>query len=153
MIRRDFIKTAGAVVAATALAPSAVRAQEHADQGRTILPLNRKWGYHPAKVEGAESPDFDDSKFERVVIPHTSVELPWHNFDDKDYEFISTYWRRFKFPKGAEGKRVFVDFEGVMTASMVWVNGQLLGNYRGGFTPFSFELTKHLRTEGENVLV
>jgi beta-galactosidase len=153
MIRRDFIKTAGAVIASTALAPSVVRSQEQGEQGRTILPLNRKWRYHPAKVAGAESPDFDDSKFERVVIPHTNVELPWHNFDDKDYEFISTYRRRFRFPKEAEGKRVFVDFEGVMTASTVWINGTRLGEYRGGFTPFSFELTKHLRKDGDNVLV
>ena len=153
MIRRDFIKTAGAVVASTALSGAPVLAQEHAVQGRIILPINRNWRYHPAKVAGAESPGFDDSKFQRVVIPHTNVELNWHNFDDKDYEIVSTYRRRFKYPKGAEGKRIFVDFEGVMTASTVWINGVLLGNYRGGFTPFSFELTKHLHKDAENVLV
>jgi beta-galactosidase len=153
MIRRDFMKTAGAVVASTTFSASPLLAQEPTSQGRTVLPINRNWRYHPAKVAGAESPDFDDSKFVRVVIPHTNVELPWHNFDDKDYEFVSTYRRRFRFPKGAEGKRVFVDFEGVMTASTVWINGALLGDYRGGFTPFSFELTKHLRKDAENVLV
>src|SRR3954451_18845248 len=152
MIRRDFIKTAGAVVASAALSPSAMRAQE-TTPGRTILPINRNWRYHPAKVAGAESADFDDSKFERVVIPHTNIELPWHNFDDKDYEFISTYRRRFRFPNEAAGKRVFVDFEGVMTASTVWINGIKLGEYRGGFTPFSFELTQHLSRDAENVLV
>jgi beta-galactosidase len=153
MIRRDFIKTAGAVLATTALSTSAVRAEEQIAQGRTILPINRNWRYHPSKVEGAESPDFDDAKFKRIVIPHTNVELPWHNFDDKDYEFISTYRRRFKYPREAEGKRVFVDFEGVMTASTVWFNGVRLGDYRGGFTPFSFELTKHLRKDSDSVLV
>ncbi len=151
MIRRDFIKTAGAVLATSAFAPTL--AQEQAAQGRSVFPINRHWRYHPAKVAGAESPEFDDSKFQRVVIPHTNIELPWHNFDDKDYEFVSTYRRRFEYPKGAEGKRVFVDFEGVMTASTVWINGAKLGDYRGGFTPFSFELTKHLRKDGENVLV
>ena len=153
MIRRDFLKTAGAVLASTALSPSPTRAQEQAAQGRAIFPINRNWRYHPAKVAGAESPDFDDSKFERVVIPHTNIELPWHDFDDKEYEFISTYRRRIRFPQEAEGKRVFVDFEAVMTASTVWINGERLGEYRGGFTPFSFELTKHLRKDGENVLV
>src|SRR5579871_4508251 len=132
MIRRDFMKTAGAVLASAAL-PASAMAQDQVAAGRTILPINRNWRYHPSKVEGAESPDFDDAKFERVVIPHTNVELPWHNFDDKDYEFISTYRRRFRFPAGAEGKRVFVDFEGVMTASTVWINGVRLGDYRGGF--------------------
>src|SRR6267378_3133964 len=47
----------------------------------------------------------------------------------------------------------FNDFEGVMTASTVWINGVLLGEYKGGFTPFSFELTPHLRPTGDNVLV
>jgi beta-galactosidase len=79
--------------------------------------------------------------------------LPWHNFDDKDYEFISTYRRRFKYPAGAQGKRVFVDFEGAMTASTVWINGIALGEYKGGFTPFSFELTPHLRPNADNWLV
>jgi len=31
---------------------------------------------------------------------------------------------------------VFVDFEGVMTASTVWINGVKLGEYKGGYTPF-----------------
>ena len=129
MIRRDFIKTAGAVLATTALSSSPVPAEEPMTAGRSVLPINRNWRYHPAKVDGAEAPEFDDGHFERIVIPHTNIELPWHNFDDKDYEFISTYRREFGYPKGAEGKRVFVDFEGAMTASTVWINGVLLGKY------------------------
>ncbi len=152
MIRRDFIKTAGAVLASTALSGSPALADEQIAPGRTILPMNRNWRYSPSKVTGAEAVGFDDSKFERVIIPHTNVALPWHSFDDKDYEFVSTYRRRFKLPEGAAGKRVFVDFEGAMTASTVWINGVLLGEYKGGFTPFSFELTNHLRPKNENVL-
>jgi beta-galactosidase len=128
-------------------------AEDQAAEGRSILPMNRNWRYHPTKVGGAELPGFDDSKFERVVVPHTNISLPWHNFDDKDYEFVSTYRRRFKIPRGAEGKRIFIDFEGAMTASTVWINGVLLSEYKGGFTPFSFELTKHIHLNGENVLV
>ena len=138
MIRRDFIKTAGAVLASTAFPAPSMRADGQLAHGRTILPINRNWRYHPAKVSGAESPEFDDAKFERVVIPHTNIELPWHNFDDKDYEFISTYRRRFKFPGEAEGKRVFVDFEGVMTASTVWINGVLLAQLSRRIYSFLF---------------
>ncbi len=52
------------------------------------------------------------------------------------------------------GKRVFVDFEGVMTASTVYLNGHKLGEYKGGYTPFSFELTAGpiLDPSGDNVL-
>ncbi len=154
MIRRDFLKTASAALASTAL-PVAAHAfeEERVPGGRLILPINRKWRYHPGKISGAESAGFDDSKFERVVVPHANIQLPWHSFDEKEYEFVSTYRRRFRLPQEASGKRVFVDFEGVMTASTVWINGNLLGEYKGGFTPFSFELTKHLRPNDENVLV
>jgi beta-galactosidase len=154
MIRRDFIKLAGATAASAVISTTAARSEQtQRSSGRRILPINRGWRYHPAWVNGAEGTTFDDSAFQRVVVPHTNIELPWHSFDDKDYEFVSTYRRRFKYPKYADGKRVFVDFEGVMTASTVWINGQLLGNYRGGFTPFSFEVTQHLHRNAENVLV
>jgi beta-galactosidase len=153
MVRRDFLKTAGVVLASTALPDSPVFGEDKLPEGRMIFPMNRNWRYHPAKVEGADSPSFDDASFERVVVPHANVELPWHSFDDKDYEFVSTYRRRFRLPDEAAGRRVFIDFEGVMTASTVWINGVRLGEYKGGFTPFSWELTSHLRPHDENVLV
>jgi beta-galactosidase len=91
-----------------------------------------------------------------VVIPHTNVRLPWHSFEEKTYEFVSVYRRAIKVPAdaltNAPAKRVFVDFEGVMTAATVYLNGTKLGEYRGGYTPFSFELTGHLDKAGANVL-
>jgi beta-galactosidase len=117
-----------------------------------ILPINRNWRYNHSVVAGAHDLAFDDSSFDRVVIPHTNIKLPWHGFDDKSYEFVSIYRRKFKLPAEARGKHVFVDFEGVMTASTVWINGVRLGEYKGGYTPFSFELTEHVSFDGENVL-
>ncbi|KAA6461194.1 glycoside hydrolase family 2 protein [Acidobacteria bacterium AB60] len=154
MIRRDFLKTAGAAVACSAMNGTAGFAApaSSSSAGRVILPMNRNWRYKAEKVEAATAPGFDDSGFEQVVLPHTNVELPWHSFDEKSYAFISTYRRRFRVPKSAAGKRIFVDFEGAMTASTVWINGVSLGEYKGGFTPFSFELTPHLHPDGENVL-
>ena len=155
MDRRDFLKTTSAVVAGAALASGALTepAQpESTPAGRLMLPMNRNWRYHPKFVEGAHGKDFDDSAFERVVIPHANVRQPWHSFDDKQYEFVSIYRRKFKLPPKAKGKRVFVDFEGVMTASTVHINGVNLGEYKGGYTPFSFDLTPHIDFDGENVL-
>lgn len=153
MDRRDFIKTTGTLLATATLSGASALAESPVAPGRSNLPMNRNWRYSPSRVEGAQSPHFDDSSFESVVVPHANIQLPWHGFDENDYAFVSTYRRRFKFPRGAEGKRVFVDFEGAMTASTVWINGVLLGEYKGGFTPFSFELTQHLRKDAENVLV
>jgi beta-galactosidase len=155
MDRRNFLKTTGTFIAAATIARSPFAsgsAEPNAAQGRLVLPINRNWRYSRTVVEGAHARDFDDSAYERVVIPHTNVRLPWHSFDEKDYEFVSSYRRRFKLPPEARGHRVFVDFEGVMTASTVWINGTRLGEYKGGYTPFSFDLTPHVDFDGENVL-
>jgi beta-galactosidase len=155
MDRRDFLKTTGTVVAATAIASSATReagAAEHSKPVRAVLPINRRWRYSVKATPEAHERAFDDSKFARVVVPHTNIRLPWHGFDEKAYEFVSVYRRHFKMPTEARGRRVFVDFEGVMTASTVWLNGVKLGEYKGGYTPFSFELSEHLDWAGDNVL-
>src|SRR3954463_10409730 len=157
MDRRTFLQQSGTLIAGAALTPYALPQQgtpANSTSGqRLILPINRRWRYSRTVVEGAHDRNFDDSKFDEVVIPHTNIPLPWHGFDEKTYEFVSLYRRRFKLPSTAKGKHVFVDFEGVMTASTVWINGTRLGEYRGGFTPFSFELSRQLRKDEDNVLV
>ena len=132
--------------------PSAFTREQETSEGRLILPLNRKWLYSRTVTAGAQGKNFDDSGYAKVVIPHTNIRLPWHSFDEKSYEFVSSYRRHFQLPAAARGKHVFVDFEGVMTASTVWINGTRLGEYKGGYTPFTFELTSHVDFDGENVL-
>src|ERR1700751_918308 len=155
MDRRTFLQQTGTLIAGAALTPYAVSDSAQSDTnaaGRLVLPINRKWRYSRTIVEGGHDKNFDDSKFDQAVIPHTNIPLPWHGFDEKSYEFVSLYPRRFKLPPAARGKHVFVDFEGVMTASTVWINGEKLGEYKGGYTPFSFDLTPHIDFDGENVL-
>lgn len=114
---------------------------------RTIVPFNQDWLYAPAELS-LHAPDSD---FTPVTLPHTNITLPYHNFDNLEYQFISTYRRRFTLPEPLNGRRLYVDFEGAMIASAVYINGRLLGEYDGGYTPFSFDLTDHLNA-GENVL-
>ena len=152
MNRRGFLKTSSAVLAASALSPAFAGRLAGSAGGRSILPINRGWRYSPHFSPEAVETSFDDSSFAPVTVPHTNVPLPWHGFDEKRYEFISLYRRKLHIPSDASGKRVFVDFEGVMTASTVYLNGKRLGSYLGGYTPFSFELTEHLQTTGSNVL-
>ncbi len=155
MDRRNFLKTTGTMIAASAVAPGMPAFADDTTpeaKGRVVLPLNRRWRYSPRATDDAREKIFDDSNLARVTIPHTNVRLPWHSFDDKSYEFVSIYRRHFRLPAGAKTRRVFVDFEGVMTASTVFLNGTKLGEYKGGFTPFSFEMTQHLDWDGDNVL-
>ena len=114
--------------------------------------INRNWLFRARPPAGADAPGIDESGFTRVSIPHTNIELPWHSFDDNKYEFISTYRRHFRAPEIWRGNRVFVDFAGVMTAAKVAINGYPFEEYRGGYTPFSFELTPRLKYGADNLL-
>ena len=150
--RRGFLKAGGAGLTGMALLPS-FRAQENVTRSlRREYALNHGWLFSERNLPGATRSQFNDTNFARVTIPHTNKRLPWHGFDDKDYQFVSVYRRHFRMPVEANGKRAFIDFGGVMTAATVWINGERLGEYRGGYTPFSFELTKQLNWKGDNVL-
>ncbi len=161
MDRRKFIK--GGVVGLTGLTvldkvSGTLSATELGAPGklgsgpRHVLSMNRNWLYGGKNISGADQPGFDDSKFAKVTIPHTNRVFPWHSFDEKDFQFVSIYRRHFRLPAALKGRRMFVDFDGVMTASTVTINGHNLGEYKGGYTPFSFELTRHLNWTGDNVL-
>jgi len=155
--RRDFLMSTGAVMAGLTLDRRNTGkglAERQQRGGRLVFPINRNWRFSPPSQRSANdtTPGFDDSQLERVTIPHTNKRLPWHSFDDKSYQFVSLYRRHFKLPPGARGYHVFVDFAGAMTASTVWLNGQRLGEYKGGYTPFSFELTPQIDWPGDNVL-
>jgi beta-galactosidase len=151
MNRRDFLKTSSVAVAGLALKPEAFP-QVSQSQGRLVFPINRNWRFSPTRSVNDTAPEFDDSSFEPVTFPHTNKRLPWHSFDEKSYQFVSIYRRKFRLPPEARGRHVFVDFDGAMTASSIWINGQRLGEYRGGYTPFSFDLTQRIRWDGDNVL-
>jgi beta-galactosidase len=152
--RRDFLRSGSAALAALALDPGGLSAQEKrgVSAPRAVFSLNRNWRFSAKRVPNDTAREFNDAAFEQVTIPHTNFRLPWHSFDDKSYEFVSIYRRHFLLPPYTRGRRVFADFDGAMTASTVWLNGQRLGEYKGGYTPFSFELTPHVDWERDNVL-
>ncbi|WP_179030968.1 glycoside hydrolase family 2 protein [Paenibacillus kribbensis] len=119
---------------------------------RTILPLNDQWFYRPEYVESEVNAGIDVSRYEPILLPHTNVELPYNYFDDKAFQFVSTYKRKLDVPADAKGKRVYVDFEGVMSYAQVYLNGVKAGEHKGGYTPFSIELTELAEYGGSNML-
>ncbi len=144
--RREFIMAGSAGLAVLAHGLPAQAAQ------RRIFAFNRKWLYGGKTRGGATSAAFDDATFEHITLPHSNRMLPWHSFDDKSYQFVSIYRRHFHLPAALKGHRVFVDFAGVMTAASVFLNGSAVGEHRGGYTPFSIELTNRVDWAGDNVL-
>src|SRR5688500_13197203 len=120
---------------------------------RIVHDLKDDWLYLPRDSRSAAREKCDESKFSRVTLPHANAEVPFHSFSEQEYAFVSWYRRHFRLAKNASGRRVFVDFDGVMIAATVFVNGKQVGpEHRGGYTPFSFDITDHVRSSSDNVL-
>lgn len=69
---------------------------------------------------------------------------------------IAYYRKAFKVPKSDLGKRVVIEFDGVMRNSSFWYNGCFIGDHYSGYTGFQFdvtELTKYGDDEGDNVIL
>jgi beta-galactosidase len=117
--RRQFLlgSAAAGALAAQTNPPAA------SDDSRRIYPLNRNWLYGGKALPGVLDPGYADSQWERIALPSSNARLPWHSFDEKDFQFISAYRRHFRPPAAWQGKRVFVDFAGAMAASTVAING------------------------------
>jgi hypothetical protein len=132
--------------------------------------INREWtfNYFPeenADALGCQAPGFDDSAWSAVALPHTwstyetTGEL--HPYIRNASEKNSTYWwygwgwyrKHFAIAKGQTGRKVFVEFDGVQKYCKVWLNGQYVGDHKGGFHSFYFDLTDHIRFGEDNVLV
>ncbi len=61
------------------------------------------------------------------------------------------YERSFKIPGGWKDRRVLLHFGGSDWQTDVWVNGMKVGSHKGGYTPFSFDISAALK-DGENIL-
>ena len=106
------------------------------------IPLNNDWIYND---------DFDalpDGK--KVRIPHTVAETPFNYFDESIYQKISGYKKTFDYPSEAEGKRVFVVFEGVAHQATVFVNDVEVVSHSCGYTSFEADITDALRKDRSN---
>ncbi len=116
-----------------------------------IQPINFGWQYADHFQEEYVSPEFDASGFETVDIPHANRELPVNYFDERDYQFVSCYRKTFDCTK-KKGGRVLLHFEGVSSYAKVYLNGACIGEHKGGYTAFQFDITDQVKARG-NILV
>jgi len=65
---------------------------------------------------------------------------------------ILKYRRSFTLPKLSQDKRVLIHFEAVDYLSEIFINHQFVGKNRGGYLPFSFDITKFIK-DGINELI
>lgn len=119
-----------------------------ADAVRTVIPLDSEWLFTRGDAPSSEAPMFDDVNWRTVDVPHDwaiegEVDKAAPSGRGGGYRAtgVSWYRKRFSLPAAAAGKRVYVEFDGVMGNSTVWINGQRVGNRPSGYVSFGYDLT------------
>lgn len=115
-------------------------------------------GTQLAEPAGMESPGFDDSSWRILNVPHDwgiegpfCAELP-NNTGKLPYAGVGWYRKPFQSLETDKNKRVFIDFDGSMSDTQVWLNGEYIGRWPYGYSSFRLELTDHLKVGRENIL-
>ena len=115
---------------------------------RTTQTFDADWLFSRSDAPASETPMFDDVNWRPLDVPHDwaiegGVEKDAPSARGGGYRpsGVSWYRKRFSLPAAAAGKRVFVEFDGVMGNSAVWINGQKLGTRPFGYVSFAYDLT------------
>ena len=127
---------------------------------RTIMPLDRNWLFNKGDASGADGAAFADSTWRPVNLPHDwSVEGPFSETAPMTgrggYLASGIGWYRNHFtlpPNVTSGQQVYVEFDGVMANSTVYVNGTALGTHPYGYVSFRYDMTKNIKFGAENVI-
>lgn len=78
---------------------------------------------------------------EAIHLPHQVKTLTYNCFSHNDTQMLSTYAKHFTLSQEDAGKRIVVEFDGVMTYFDLYVNGALVGSHKGGYSRSRFEIS------------
>jgi len=133
-------------------------------QSRVVRSFNDNWQYYKAHnstffTEFENGQKYVESQgqwtrlevWENVQLPHT------HNKDDMQtdrnfFEGKAVYKKKFTLNPSDKEKRTFVKFEGVGSVAQVYINDSYIGEHRGGYSMFAFEITHSVDYEKENTI-
>lgn len=126
----------------------------HFDRSHSWLSLNGAWDFarDPDGSAAYDAITADDRRWvERIVVPfawETEAAGPQAHWLQWGW-----YRRDIAAPSGWSGDRIVLHFGAVHHAATVWVDGTLIGEHEGGYTPFEFDITDALGAELRGTLV
>jgi len=110
-------------------------------QSRTKVNFGSDWEFKREET---------NSNWEKITIPHTAKIEPLV----VNNQFQGTCWYQKKFTLAhSKNKKVFLYFEGVMQEADVWINDQKVTNHKGGYLPFTVDVTPFLKSKGNAIKV
>lgn len=125
---------------------------------RRVEDFNRGWKFARGEPPGAEAVSFDDSAWQPVRLPHDwAIAGPYQPTGDPHtgkLPWRGTGWYRktFTLPAGDAGRRVYLDFDGVMAMPTVYVNGQRAGGWDYGYMSFRVDATEFVKAGQPNIV-
>lgn len=118
---------------------------------RKITHLNYNWEFRPDFNENyLDLANWHD--FAAIMLPHTNKVLPFNGFSEDEYQMISSYRRKVWIDHLDQGKKLVLEFEGVMHSCEIYINGISAGQHRGGYTPFQIDISPFVNYGSENDL-
>ncbi len=130
--------------------------------------INSNWtfNYFPDEEpgKGYEAAGYNDLNWPVISIPHTWLTYETtgdiHPFIKYTSETDDPYWwkgwgwyrKHFTVNEKFAGQKIFIEFEGVQKYCKVWLNGKYLGDHKGGYGSFDFDMTGLIVPGKENVL-
>jgi len=109
------------------------------------LNLNGLWDYAIRPTSETATP----KKFEgEILVPFPAESALSGVMREVGPENRLWYRRTFSVPQDWAGKRIQLNFGAVDWQATVWVNGRKVGEHRGGYDPFSFDITSALTDTG-----
>lgn len=114
----------------------------------TLFNANWQFQKSDAVLSLQQAAELED--WQTVSLPHTANIEP--RIVNNQWQGDAWYKKNITYNNAWDGKKVIVDFEGAMNEAQVWLNGELVATHRGGYLPFSVNLTGKL-TAGDNELM
>ncbi|MGC4104325.1 glycoside hydrolase family 2 protein [Ferruginibacter sp.] len=118
---------------------------------RKTISFDDDWKFLRDDVKGAEQTEFNDAAWRSLNVPHDwSIEGPYdrNNATGRGGGYlpggIGWYRKTFTLTNDNAQQKIFIEFDGVMANSDVWINGYHLGKRPNGYASFEYELTGHL---------
>lgn len=119
--------------------------------GREKRTINDGWKFYKGDAGSeAVSVDYDDSRWERVNLPHTwnAEAYVVKNY----YKGIGWYRKVFTLSPEWKEREIFLHLEGASKEAQVFVNGQCAGRHVGGYTAATFDITSLVKHGQANTL-
>ncbi len=125
---------------------------------RSVTALPDGWRFIQADPKDAEAAGLDDSAWQTVSVPHDWAIAGPFDANAKaagENGFLPSgvaWYRKALALKPQAGRRYFIEFDGIMERSGVWVNGHHVGYRPTGYVSQRYDITRHLNADGRNII-